>query len=231
MGNRKFRLELSTLVGCAVTAFVGVNAANAGVIQSPTAVIENTIGDALGFEIVHAIDQSGLSLAFVSGVTNFDTYLGGNPTHSEPLSSDAWFSPFGPVTGFIDFDFGSSLIISRLALWNEDNAGVSSMRIFTSNDSSFGSSTLVGTFSPANSPGSPVSAQVFDLIDTTAQYVRLEILASHWNDSPDLVGIDEIAFDVSTTTQSGVPEPSSVMLIGTGVAALVTMSRLKRAKR
>jgi hypothetical protein len=59
----------------------------------------------------HVIDQSGLSAAYTSGVTDFDIYLASNSTHNTNLAINLWRSDFGVPTGNVDFDLGGTFTI------------------------------------------------------------------------------------------------------------------------
>ena len=97
--------------------------ASADVIRSPTSVISNSAGDySATFSSTNMINQSGLSVGFTSGVTNFDTYIASNPTETA-YDSNGWDSlpgPTYPIT--IGFDMGAVYSLSRLALWNDARA-------------------------------------------------------------------------------------------------------------
>ncbi len=201
---------------------------SASIIFSPTSVVANSLGNFRGGRVIErTIDQSGLLTGFTSGVTDFNSYIGGNPLHEEDSitpSLNAWFGASGVTTGTVDFDLGQQLLIEQLALWNDDNHGASSITVFTSNDVSFGSSTNVGTFFPTDptNPQNKLPAQVFDLTDSSARYVRIQINSTH--SSSNLVGWAEVAFDASAT--AAVPEPGSFLVWSLfGLAAVAIRRR------
>ena len=55
--------------------------AEAGLIVAPVGVTANTMGDPL-LSIGKTFDQSGLNVGYTSGVTDFDAYVAGTPTHA-----------------------------------------------------------------------------------------------------------------------------------------------------
>jgi hypothetical protein len=58
----------------------------ATVIQSPTgATASSTFSE--DYDIGNTIDQSGLSVTFISGTSDFDAYLASNPIH-DPIAID-----------------------------------------------------------------------------------------------------------------------------------------------
>jgi hypothetical protein len=170
-----------------------------------------------GFEFTHTIDQSGLSIPYVSGVTDFGTYVGAGPTHTgTPGTFGATFSL--PPQNF-DFDLGAAYTVQHLAFWNypfPNSGGVRGLEVFTSNVANFSSSFPAGVFSPADdATGGNVNAvQVFDLIDSNARYVRLRVTAVA---SPVGIGFSEVAFGATF-----IPEPASLATLCLGAAALAT---------
>lgn len=195
--------------------------ADAGAILSPVAVLSNTGGSSgTGFEITNTIDQSGLSTGFVSGVDDFDTYLATNPLHSSQTGE--WFSQIGPLRSVIVYDLGQSFLVSRMALWNEDFAGILTTTVDISDDVAFGSFSTAGTFEPlSNQANVAYSAEVFNLAPSVGRFVRMDV--SGLAGAP-YVSMGEIAFEVSSLppTPDVVPEPATFAIFGLmmGVAAI-----------
>lgn len=216
---------------CLVAVLGLAASAEAGAIRSPTAVLANTGGDFSGaYDIGNVIDHSGLSAGFTSGVTDFDTYLAGAPTHTIIAPDFEHFTPSGVNASTIDFDLGGIFSILRMAYWNEEFSGVDSMSVFTSNDPLFGVSTAVGAFAPTNSPtGLDYTAEVFDLVDTDARYVRLMVTGPQVpNDGHDGIGMAELAFDTTDVGISTVPLPAAAWA---GLALLGALAGARRARR
>ncbi|EDX75268.1 hypothetical protein MC7420_2272 [Coleofasciculus chthonoplastes PCC 7420] len=60
-----------------------------------------------------------MSTPYTSGVTDFDTYVSGNPTHS--FISNTWISgSSGP--GSITFDLGNVFDLDGMAMWGTGGA-------------------------------------------------------------------------------------------------------------
>jgi F5/8 type C domain len=164
-------------------------------------------------------DGSGLP-AFSSGVTDFNTYMSGNPSHAVFDIGNAWASGSGGRTGVIDFFLGSQYSIGQLALWNQNASlghDINSFSIFTSVDGTFLAPTAVGTFNAIKSQ----TAQVFDLTDSAGAYVRLQINSNHGGYATTL---GEIAFDVIF---AAVPIPTTIALLSIGLAGLGWSRRKK----
>jgi len=209
---------ITLFVSAAVAACAG-----AGPIWSPVAVIRNDYGELnSNYVITQTFSQVGLLSGFTSGVTDFDAYAPATQLHDTDSKFNDWFSTgTGFVAGgFVDFDLGAAMDLARAAIWNEDGAGIDMVNIYTSTDPSFGSSTFVGQFALTNNPvGVDYGADVLDLIDSHARYVRLEILSipadSQW---PGGVSLGEIAFEQRIVQM--IPLPSAAALGAAGVLGL-----------
>jgi hypothetical protein len=212
-------------VGATVMALGAITQAEATQIIQPQSASTNMGED---FPLVHSIDQSGLSVGYTTGVTDFDTYLSGNPTHTSAPGTD-WVS--FDTTGSVTFDFGNVLNLQGMALWNfsaDPSFGVSDFELFASSTGNAGSFMSLGSFN-ANAQSQPSSAQVFNFNPTAAQFIRMDIL-SHYGASS--TGIGEVAFKTADVTPEPVPEPMTVFGAATalGFGALVNRKNAKKHK-
>ncbi len=146
------------------------------------------------------IDQSGLSDNYVSGVTDFDTYVGLSPTHIRNNDPANYAASFGHPPLNIDYELGVSSLVTQLALWNypfPESGGIVDFDVFTAQSADFVDAVFVGSFA-ASDDGDDVinSVQVFDLLDSAARYVRIHVLTTA---APVGTGLSEVAFATFST--------------------------------
>ena len=178
------------------------------------------------FAVTNIINQTGLSSGYTSGVTDFDAYIAGIPTHTSQMGTD-WVSA-GNTTGYVDFDFGSVATIESIAIWNVSltnpnrlNTGVSRLGIYSSSTTDFTTSTFLGEFAISQPTANPTTAQVLSLSTAaTGQYLRFDILSNYGSSTWTALG--EVAFE---TAGNAVPEPTTILLLGAGLLGLVGFRR------
>ncbi len=154
------------------------------------------------------IDQSGLSDLYVSGVTDFDAYVGLLPTHLRSNDPANYAASLEDPPQNIDFDLGFSTSVTQLALWNypfASSGGIIDFNVFTAQSADFSDSVLVGSFAALDDgDGNLNTVQVFDLADSLARYVRVGVLTTATLDG---TGLSEVAFGT-------IPAPGVVALLG-----------------
>jgi hypothetical protein len=229
---------LSTLLMLSTTG----NASATGLIFSPVSGVINNGGTGFG-SLADTYNQNGLVTKFVSGVTDFDSYLSINPTHTYAYAGNEWFSNFGTQSTTVTYDLGSVRSIDRLALWNEDASGIGRLNLAYSTDNITFSSLAAGLTPFNNALNSAYPADVFAFATTNARYVRFE--ASECRQSVFAAcALGEVAFSISNPTASvpnrflansataSVPEPLTIAgtLFG-GTAALRIRKRLKATNK
>jgi len=206
-----------------------VRPASADVILGAVAGTINAGGPGFG-ALSDTFDQSGLLTTYVSGVTDFDTYLSADPTHSfafDLFIPGEWFTEAGVTDASVTYDLGGVHTINRVALWNEDASGIGLLSLYGSLDgSSF--SPLSLDLSPTDNPAfADYGADVFGFGDTALRFIRFDM--SECPQQPALFegcAIGEVAF----AEVAAVPEPASATLLGLGLAAVAAMRR-RRATR
>lgn len=201
--------------------------ADAGLIIAPVSVSTNmgrfgNVGN--GYRIDNIINGSGLSSPFVSGVTDFSTYIASNPTHLGSVAANVWASQTGTNTGHVDFDLGGQKTIAAFALWNAAQNSISRVATFNllaSADATFTNTINLGSFATNTSGFSgAVQAQVFTFSATDAAFVRMQITSTAAPGGNNVASMGEVAF-------SAVPEPSSAMLVGSGILLALVRRRTR----
>ncbi len=188
--------------------------ASAGVITSPTAVIGTTFTTG-GGTLDNTINQTGLSAGFVSGVTDFATYIAGNPTHAPNDFPNAWASAPPQTSGDIDYDLGDTFILNTFALWGDvDEQTIDSFTLFGATNPAFTGAVNLGTFNATLL--NPITVQTFPS-PATARYVRLRINTSHGGPN---INMGEVAFETGV-----IPEPATLTLLAVGGLALLRRRR------
>lgn len=194
-----------------VLGFAG--SASAAVILSPiSAIVESGGAQA---DIENTFNQAGLSAGFLSTVENFDTYIAGNPTHSQD-SANEWFSTQNATSASVLYNLGDVFNLSAFALWNEDFAGIPSFNLSVSADGVNYTSVLPGQTPTNNTFNQPYLADVFGFAEIAAQFVRLEMLGCAGNTAGSgFCAVGEVAF-----RGTPIAEPGVLALTGVGLFAL-----------
>lgn len=214
-------MSLRRLLVAAVAATTLPALANAQAIIRPVSAVINAGGPGDG-SIDDTFNGNGLTVNFVSGVTNFDTYIASNPIHTNLFAGFEWFSNFGTTSASVTYDLGAAITIDRLALWNEEFAGIGQLNLLGSLDNALFSNLALG-LTPTDNPGgartAPYGADVFALPTTSVRYVRFDMSAcpQPLGDNYTSCSIGEVAFRTAAST---VPEPGTWALLATGLVAI-----------
>lgn len=199
-------------------------AAQAGPIIGAVGGVINSGGPGSG-TLTETFNQAGLSVAYVSGVTDFDAYLALNPTHTVVFSGYEWFGNSGTSSASVTYDLGAVKSVARLALWNEESSGIGRLDLSWSTDN-VNFFALASGLLPTDHPLSDYGADVFSFASTSARYIRFDMSACPQPivGSYNACAIGEVAFDNASTTS--VPDPgSSVLLLGMGLVGLRAWKR------
>jgi hypothetical protein len=124
-----------------------------------------------------------------------------------------------PADVNLDFDFGSSVFLDTLALWNYNvfdtiatDRGIKDFTLILSNNANFSSPVYTsGTLTLPEGTATPISATNFSFPVIKARYARIDV-ASTWGPTTGVIGLSEVRFAQTVP----VPESSS----GLGLLAL-----------
>ncbi|MEL7496534.1 MAG: discoidin domain-containing protein [Planctomycetota bacterium] len=213
-----YRRVCTVLLFCFVAFSSPIRVNGEIVIDAGTIVGTNVATHAPGtaYSIEHAINQSGLSAGYTSGVTDFSSYFASNPTHAVSGVN----THFLGITngGYVDFDLGQTYNLSSIAVWNwhnsQGNVGVTDIQVFKSNDDTFSTLSSIGDFDFSVNGSTTAQLRQFS-IPTSARFIRLDIANSGFANRP---GFGELAF-------GAVPEPSSFLMFALGFAGLAGRRR------
>lgn len=186
--------------------------------------VSTNMGQYGSMPIGRVIDQSGLSQTYTSGVTDFDTFTASATHVGVSNGTYSWFSALNVTTGTVTFDLGATIGIDAFALWNLHKFNSNSVKDFQLFDDS---STLLGSFTALKGPGpdgNTIPAQVFNFAPVLTQHVIMQINSNYGG---SLTGFGEAAFR-SATVASPVPEPATMLLMGTGLIGIVAVRRKKK---
>jgi hypothetical protein len=223
---------IGALFGVFLLSVAMSDSAFATIIRSGT-VLSSTPSACCNLVAERLLDQSGLSVGYTNGVTDFDSYLALNPTatgtSTEPNFPAGYFAGAGAI---VDIDLGETLTLTRLAMWNDhDFQGVNAFHLLIADNSSFAGAVALGSFNALFGNNDNVQLdyaigapyQVFDLNDATGRYVRVEFDTAHLD---VFINVGELAFGIDAES---VPEPATLALFGVGLAGLRLARRRKAA--
>lgn len=172
------------------------------------------------------IDQSGLTTGFVSGVTDYSTYMSLNPMNVSAYKDNCYSSEnndFGNGV-VLEFDLGGTYDVEHLLVWNgtvnsgNEDTGIKDTVLYFSENADFSGSTtysvVIDRVVDASVAHGPF---VFDIVGgVSARYVRIDASTNYGN--PGHYSVSEVAFGV-------VPEPATLSLLAIG-----SLSLLRRRK-
>ncbi|WP_198264803.1 PEP-CTERM sorting domain-containing protein [sulfur-oxidizing endosymbiont of Gigantopelta aegis] len=207
-----------------IVFFSVASTAGATVIRGAESVSNTVSKVAAGYGVINTINQSGLSDNYNNGITDFDTFTNSvtGASHIYSAENNEWYSELD-ATETIDYYLGRVFTVDKIAIWNEDWYGISSVSIFASNDASFTNILSLGNFSVLNGDLTDNAknvnyfADVLSFTAVNASYIRLELTGVTYTDQNGnaftYTSMGEVAFSV-------IPEPSSLALLAFGLVGV-----------
>jgi hypothetical protein len=235
--------NLIITLGFACLAFGGQSKA-ATIVAPISATASTTFSSQINnYSILNTINQSGLSVGYMSGVTDFNSYLDGNPTHTSLSNNNEWFSEFYASGNFVaqtvTYAFSALTSINGFALWNEEFAGIGTTQMLWSADGE--NYTFLNTINPEpsefapNNTVVPYSAQVFSFQSTAMMFFRLVIENCPGQpENPSSIrgcGIGEVAFSSvppGSVPDSVVPVPAALPLLASVLGIFAWLGRRQK---
>jgi hypothetical protein len=188
-------------------------------------------------------DQSGLTVNYESGVTDFEfvtdfalhsfeerdegvLYCGRRWCNQVAVDLCAGYGCSGGYS-WLTFDLGEIELITRMALWNgREFPGIDGITIFADDDMDYlnGNAGSLGDF--AGDPNAGDTAQIFDILDVSSRYFHLKWERVGNSISPlgsDFVEwgqawIGEVAFEATRDpVVRSVPAPATTALLAVGL--------------
>lgn len=217
MNKIKPILALVAAVGLALPAQAAIIGAVGGTI--------NAGGPGFG-TLTETFNQAGLSATYIPGVTDFDSFVA-STTHTDIFAGFEWFSNEGGSSASVTYDLGGVKRIDKMALWNEEFAGIGVLDLLVSGDGVSFSSLLSG-LTPNDSPSNlDYAAEVFGFAATAFRYIQLDMSGCPQPDGAGRVfcSIGEVAFN----EVAAIPVPAAGFLLLGGLGGLAALRRGKRA--
>jgi hypothetical protein len=228
--------RLTAFVACALCLLAApASSASAQAIVGATGAMINYGGPGLG-HIQDTYNQAGLLTPYVSGVTDFDSYMASNPMHDWRFINNEWSTADGNTLATVTYDIGRVLRIDRMALWNEDAAGIDWLNLSVSIDGN-GFLPLLGWLRPTdNLLDENYGADVYSFGATNFRYIRLDMSGCPQPRGDglgmDVCAIGEVAFREAPPVLGGpigiAPEPASWALMASGLGGLLVVARRRR---
>jgi len=176
-----------------------------------------SMGSGFGTSLTNTLNGVGLSSLSLTA------------THEGTTPANSWVSSQGVLTGQITFALGGLFTVDSFSLWNQNgggpaavgSTGIRLVQVLTSTDGTIftplagGPTSFAQVTGGANVPPANLPPEIFSFTAVSATHFRFMVL-SNWGDTAQ-TGFAEVGFN-----NAAVPEPTSMLLLGTGLAGIGT---------
>jgi hypothetical protein len=239
------RIAVATLLALEIYAAACSSFATAALFNTYPTNITPTVSSALNNISIggYAVDMLS-GQGFGGAAPNFtDADNDGVPEHanSSPINHDMWLTASGAAgLQWAAFDLGTTFRLETMRVWNYNQSGGTTRGIQNANIyySTLASPSLPGvpSASPAIAGWTQLGSGAFTFTQATGlanydsvtdinfgavsvRHVLIDVVTNYGDASGTTVGLSEVQFFTA------VPEPSTLMLVGLGVAGAVRIAR------
>jgi len=199
-------------------------------ITAPTALADRitgvtattNMGSGFGTNLQNTVNGVGLSALSLTA------------THAGTIPNNSWVSSTS-LTGQITFNLGGLFSVDSFSFWNQNGGGpglagltgIQNVQVLLSTNGIDFTPLLGGPSAFARVTGAAnLPPQIFSFTAVNATHFRFNVL-SNYGDIFN-TGFAEVGFNGNPAGGAPIPEPTTMLLLGTGLAAIAVKVRRKR---
>jgi len=182
-----------------------------------TVTATTNMGSGFGTNLHNTVNGAGLSILSLTA------------THAGTTPSNSWVSQL-ILSGEITFNLGGQFSVDSFSFWNHNSGngstGIQNVQVlFSTNGVDF---TLLpgGPSVFAQAIGGNLPPQIFSFTAVNATHFRFIVLSNYGDIFHS--GFAEVGFNGVTHGDHAIPEPTTMLLFGTGLAGIAAKMRRRR---